>query len=594
MNVTQKRKFILWFLIIISAYIEVFTFDYFYFESLEAIRSGTVSTLLFLFFIHISRKTVEIKDREVACWGIGFGFIAALVMIIGNKLMMVNNISSIFSSFKSVLLYMVLFYGYFILASGLFCILFHTIKINKIYIVKQNERIIVGKKKWYLLWLTMAICYLPCYLSYFPGIMSYDSGWITRQALGILPYDNFQPFLHTIFWTVFVKLELWIGIDTIGLILYSITQILMMTAVFTYVVYYLYKNGFHIIYCIISYLFYALSPIMELFSFIVTKDVLFSGIFLLFILYLLDCSKDMNIFFSDKKKIIRFVLITLCGCLFRNNMIYVIIVYAFVFVLCCKEVRKKAVIMFGTIVLAYYLVVGGVYAVIGVQDGNIREMLSVPISQLSNVYINYNDALTVEQKELMGIYIPDALEYDPQIADDIKANFASQMFEDNPKEFISLWWQVLLKKPLVYVETFLALNLPYWYPEMGSVRTYIETQHVSSYYEVSRTEDLPQVNRFYELFAMYRLDFIYMPIMQQLLAISTSIWLLLISIVSFIMKKRYQYIWVIIPAILLWLTYLLGPVSNLRYVLPLMVLYPVIVGLMLYKETNVDNDKENI
>ncbi|MFI3213493.1 MAG: DUF6020 family protein [Eubacteriales bacterium] len=584
MKFIKEEKIILWILIIVSAYLEVYTFDYVYLESLELIRGGTISTLLFIFFIVISYTMSEIKDRGVVCWGIVFGILTASVMIVGNKLMMVNNISSIFSSFKSILLYFLLFCGYFILSTELFSIMFCAIKRNKVYIVKQSNRNMHGKKKWYFLWLIMAVSYLPCYLSYFPGIMSYDSGWITRQALGILSYDNFQPFLHTIFWTAFVKFELWTGIDTIGLILYSITQILILTSIFTYVVYRLYEMGFHIIYCVIAYLFYALSPIMALFSFVVTKDVLFTGIFLLFSLYLLDCSRDISAFFICKKKMFSFAIITVCACLFRNNMIYVIIVYAFIFILCCKTVRKQATILFGIVILTYYFVVGGVYTVIGVQDGNIREMLSVPISQLANVYINYDDVLTLEQKELINVYIPDVLEYDPQIADDIKAAFASQLFEENPKEFIFLWWQVLLKKPLVYVETFLALNLPYWYPEMGSVRTYIETQHVSSYYDVSRTEALPQINRFYEVFAMYRLDFIYMPIMQQLFAISTPIWLLLISVVCFIIKKRYQYIWVVLPSILLWLTYLLGPVSNLRYVLPLMALYPILVGLMFYKE----------
>ena len=45
----------------------------------------------------------------------------------------------------------------------------------------------------------MFLFYLPVFISYYPGIFSYDMKRQTREALGLLPLSNFHPVLHTLF-----------------------------------------------------------------------------------------------------------------------------------------------------------------------------------------------------------------------------------------------------------------------------------------------------------------------------------------------------------------------------------------------------------
>lgn len=98
-----------------------------------------------------------------------------------------------------------------------------------------------------------------------------------------------------------------------------------------------------------------------------------------------------------------------------------------------------------------------------------------------------------------------------------------------------------------------------------------------------RESKLPRLYDFYEKFATYEIQQKYY-ILDLIYNIHLPIWLLLFSVFIIILKKNYRSILVILPLILLWLTYLLGPVSNFRYIIPIYVLYPMIIYLLLKKK----------
>ena len=74
------------------------------------------------------------------------------------------------------------------------------------------------------------------------------------------------------------------------------------------------------------------------------------------------------------------------------------------------------------------------------------------------------------------------------------------------------------------------------------------------------------------------------PLIANLFSIAMPIWVMLFSSVILILKRRYKYLLVILLPMLLWATYLLGPVSNSRYIWPLMMIYPVFLFLILENE----------
>lgn len=446
-------------------------------------------------------------------------------------------------------------------------------------IKKQKQKLSVRSLGFFQIYLIMLFPYLICFLAYFPGCMSYDSWYITLQALGIIGFDNHHPFLHTLIWSIFARMDEWLGVDQIGIILYTALQLIVMTAIYTYVSIMLGRRvegrG-----KMIAFLYYALNPVFHIFTIVLTKDVYFSGCFLLFNITLIDyLEKELN-GKEDKACQRKIMVLTLLCCLFRNNMIYVIIVFGIILFF----VFKKNVIKCRGILVAvglFFLITKIIYPSIGVAEGSIKEMLSVPLSQIAAVYNSDTSRLKESDRELVKKYIPDVESYNRFFADPIKTNFNEQAFKEEKSEFLTLWWDLFIEYPAEYIKAFLSLNLPYWYPPMDSVREYIETDNYSQDYPVWRLNLLPAVYDYYEKISENQAGWMHWPVFRLFYSIGMPIWILLFFLFWFVANKRKAIVLAMMPGILLWMTYLLGPVSSFRYIEPLLLTYPIwfVLGL---------------
>ena len=88
------------------------------------------------------------------------------------------------------------------------------------------------------------LVFLPYYLAYWPGVANADSMWQIMQARGDLPLNN----LLSLFQTLYIRLCLNIGTlfssdPEAGLAVYCILSMLMMSAVFAYVIWIFYREG---------------------------------------------------------------------------------------------------------------------------------------------------------------------------------------------------------------------------------------------------------------------------------------------------------------------------------------------------------------
>ena len=442
----------------------------------------------------------------------------------------------------------------------------------------------IQRGSFFKIYFCMILCYLLCFIAYFPGIMSYDSWYITLQALGKIGFDNHHPFLHTLIWSMFARLDDFFGIKEIGIVLYTLVQFMIMTAIYAWV--YLWICGKKIGKAgkVLSFLYLAFNPVFHIFTLILTKDVYFSGCFLLLTVRLIDYCEAILERDRGTRKQGSITIISLLCCLFRNNMIYVIILLAVVlFFMAGKRIVSCKGLLIS--IFLYGLIVHVIYPSIGVSEGNMKEMMSVPLSQISAVYQNEKDELNTEEKELIFKYIPDVEQYDRFFADNVKSNFNTQAFHENKDEFVSLWCKLFRKYPGEYVQAFLSLNLPYWYPEMNSVREYIETDNYSQDYPVIRKNLLPSVYHWYEEVSENRAKWMTLPGVRQLYSIGMPVWILVFFLIRFVVLKKRAFVCGIMPAIFLWLTYLMGPVSSFRYIEPLLLTYPVWFALSLERKS---------
>lgn len=226
------------------------------------------------------------------------------------------------------------------------------------------------------------------------------------------------------------------------------------------------------------------------------------------------------------------------------------------------------------------------YQSAGIVEGYKRAMLSVPLSQIANVVYYAPEGLTSEEEESINKFIPDIQLYERKFADPIKYTFNEEEYSANSSEFWELWIQLLLKNPVHYLDAFLALNAPLWYMEDDSVVPYISVGIFSRHYSYEWNNQIPGLHSVYMKMAEYEQGEkgVYrLPGIRQFFNISTSIWILWSAFVLLIMKKRLRDSISLVPLILIWFTYLLGPVSNFRYILPIFISYPIILIVLLKK-----------
>lgn len=259
------------------------------------------------------------------------------------------------------------------------------------------------------------------------------------------------------------------GSYNVGIAIYTVLQMLILAWVLSLSIEFMAEFGVPRFWRILSMVFYALSPIVQLFSICATKDVFFTAAELLFFLSAIRLSVDRESA-GNRKRMIYFGISALCTMIFRNNGVYIVLLTLAVLAVCCRKqwikYQKNTVLFLLMLFLPYFLYIGPVYKALGVTPGGVEEMLSVPLQQMARVY-RY-DADSLSEEELAGLrrfVEQDALEqYRPTVADFVKKGFIREEFQKHPSDFFSLWVKLGIGHPLTYVNSFLINTVDAWYP----------------------------------------------------------------------------------------------------------------------------------
>lgn len=517
-----------------------------------------------------------------------FGCFYSIVYVIGKSIYKTNGLISIYSSGVNILKNLVLFVVILLLAAFVFWLIISFIDKHKL---NYKETKMSNKKLFLIIFILILSVYSTALLSLYPGVFSYDMMHINRQALGIFSYDRFQPPIFTYIWHLCILIGKTINLQASTV--YAIFQLLLVSFVFDLYILYIKKKDFKVF--LISLIFIIFNPVFALFSIIPVKDVPFSLFFGMSIILFYE---SMN---NNNKRAYVFLGITMVlSSLFRNNAIYVYLVFLIILLLFYRN-KKLIAITFISIVL-FLVIDGPLYNAFNVADGMEREKLSVPIEQISLVVNRNKDDIDDDMKTDISKFFYDydsiAELYNPRFADYTKELFYSDYYKEHKDEFFSMYLNVFKKYPNEFIVSFLDLNVPMWYQNAKSVDPFAERDYIEiNIFEnlFNRDSKLPTMQKYYENVASFE-AFENIPTIINIFSISFPFWMIILAIFVCIYKENYSNLFPIILLLLLWSTYLLGPVSNCRYVLPFMILYPFLMVLMLNDNANdiIVNDEKDI
>ena len=454
----------------------------------------------------------------------------------------------------------------------------------------------IKTSRWLLLSVICLLGWVFYYLVYFPGSLSGDSYSSVQQALGEANLNNHHPVLFTLIVKLFVKIGLLFGSVEIGVGLFSLFQMIVLALVLGRTVEWLYVKGARKEICFFAEIFYALNPLIAIYSFTMWKDILFSAgvILLVMVLYDILTNKEKNI---SKNHLIELVFVCLWIAFLRNNGIYIVIIVLGVLGIYYSCRWEKVVPVFAAVLLVIVLIQGPVYKAFGINKSGLAESLGVPLQQIG--YTLKNDGnITQEQKEFLNNIMPLEVwkeNYHPCSVDPVKfhSEFNKDFFEENKIRFLMIWAELLPLNPVKYIKGYISLTVGYWYVGIKNWKcTYGVEDFITN---VSSTNFIEKFTG--KDFSMWIRNFVEvnltdMPVISYLYRIAFPVWLMFFCIFLMIIRKEKRYIIALLPLLINWGTLMIAtPIfCEFRYMFSFHLAIPVLFSLILLKS----NPNENV
>lgn len=464
--------------------------------------------------------------------------------------------------------------------------------------------------------LLFLLAWLPVYLAYYPGICSYDAPVQTGQIVEHYYFDH-HPIVHTLL----LQGMLWLGNHIFGsmnagMAMYTAVQMLLLAGSMAYGMLVLHRWGVAAGWQLAVQLLGMFFPFHWYMSVSMTKDTVFSAFLLLQLVSLVDLLwEDRNAWRPGIRDLL-FALGTVGMILFRNNGKYAMIVLlAFVFLTFCfgKKARKlwgRLLLVSGAAFCVGLFVLSAVFSATHAEQGDRREMLSMPIQQLSRCMIYHggvgvlaedDGTMDAADKALINDFILDEAyrDYDPGIADPVKRHTNTYLVRYRSGEFIRVYLHLLGKYPGDMINAALATDAGFLSPfdTTHADVNRVENRAGLSYVQTRWDEDTLNDRGIYKdskwpwLFTQLENwaennSYLRIPVLKYLFVPGSYLWMYLALAAVLVIADRKRFCLPLAIVAGYYGTMLLGPTVQMRYVYPVMLAFPYLLALVTGRRKN--------
>lgn len=442
---------------------------------------------------------------------------------------------------------------------------------------------LLGEKSFRNVFLLLMIVWLPVILLSYPGNLCYDCLGQIEQGLGLTSYSTHHPLLHTLIISGIIKAgKFFTGSNDTGLFLYILLQAAALAAALAGTVSRLAKRqvSYAIRFAVVCV--YVFAPMYSNMVSTAIKDIPFMAAVIWYILLLEELVTEG---FEDRRPAfwVRLVLVQALAGLLRNNGIYVVVLTGIILTIVYRKraERKKTLLLLLCMVILPFLVykTGNEIMVhtLSAEKGSIAEMLSVPFQQTARYLQLYRHELTAEETAAIEGVLADvdtvAANYDPDIADPVKALYQKDAGFGELAAYFKVWFTCFFKHPAVYIEAFFVHVYGWFDPGVTNAVRYEAISDLFRQRGLFSGADklLVFVYRFAE----------YIPFLALLENVGFYTWLLFILAGLAIREKAEKGI-LLVPLFISLLICMVSPCFYLhpRYAYPIMFTIPFLYGIM--------------
>ena len=520
------------------------------------------------------------RDKRLLFWAWITGFVFVLAQVGGERLSTIGTLAE--SERLGLDLTLLLLCAVLLspAAGGVFIWLCNRIRgaWDRPSLDRQGSRYPRARVFWFCTALLL-LCWPPYLAAFYPGLFTYD---ISYQYLIYKTgeYNTHHPLIHTLMVGVFCDIgRLLFGFPVKGFLLYTITQMTLLAMAMASAISFLYKRGSPKWFCILLLVVDAVMPFNTLMAISSTKDTLFAGSVLYLAVLILELMDDPSLIVK-RSWAARFVATQVAVGLMRNNgfvCLLGILLVSLIGLMRYRHLARRVTVLCLCGILLYSLTNVGLKAALQAKDGRLSEAYSVPIQQMSRVYVTTDDPVNDE----IRTWLPDAGNYSAAISDMVKGS--ANINRQNLPQFLGLWLQVGFRHPIVYIDALGHLTKGYLQldetPPSGA--QYLETSfHASVLDMMLPNSQWPWLRDVMQQLYSKR-GYLDIPPYSAILSPAFWCWLMLFAFCASICLRRVDGFAIGVMLMFLFFSVLLGPCVMLRYIYPIIQVGPLLIGVLL-------------
>lgn len=581
--------------------------------------------IIFIGLCFIFNKTLLKENKKRSLCKIIIPILFSVFLLLGYSYKETNNWDLLFGNTFQLFKTIIKGIGYYILFRALinylFDYLFYNIKVqettNKVY------NFIFVKHSFIVPLVIIIICWIPYIVAYYPGILCQDSTEQIKQFFGYevtegsstnsvnlidenVKITGHHPVVHTVLLGLCLKLGKIIGSDNIGIFIYSIMQVLLLSSTFAYIINFIKKLKIPNWIRTIALLMFALIPVFPVYSMYVTKDVMFFCFFVFYAIEIYKLVANINNNKIKKRGLIKIILIALLVAIFRNNGIYTIILSLPLIAIIDKINRKRILLTTLLILIIYEGYNVGLEKIFKIPPASIREALSIPFQQTARYVRDNEEEITDEEKETINKvldYETIGEKYNENSADAVKKTYNKDATSKELLDYFKVWFSQFLKHPTTYIQATLNNTYGYFYPD-ANPRLYTIDFMVDNYNGINKIEGfrygyIENLRNMRESIQTATNISSKLPGIAHIMNIALNVWLLIIYFGYYLYTKKYRYLISLMPYLSIVLVCIASPVNTyFRYSITFVFTIPLILAtfldsLYITNNNNIDRRENN-
>ncbi len=318
-------------------------------------------------------------------------------------------------------------------------------------------------------------------IAFYPGSMNYDTYYQITQvyphgdpvSIGVwsvpnVPVEGAQfsdhhPLFDTLIYGAFgwVSHQLF-GTWNVGVFAVAVLQSIGTAIAFSYAFAYLRSIGTPRPLCIGAYVFVCLIPIFGNYASTVLKDMLFSGIYIVWFVFIIEIVRTRGKVLGKRRFLIMSIVLGSLLALTKKTGVYIVVGSMVLFALIYRGSRLRCLLQAAIPgALIWVLLPAVVFPLLNVVPGGKQEIMGTPFQMTARyVSLHENELSDEERQAIDDVLVYDTLadRYSPKWADPVKYAYVQDASRDAWVAYAKTWLVEGLRHPTTYLQAMIAMT----------------------------------------------------------------------------------------------------------------------------------------